>query len=127
MNLLLDTHALLWFVSGDDRLSPVARKAIASPTTVNYISVASWWEMAVKCSLGKLHLDDPFDVFVKQRTREGFRTLSIETSHLPALVSLPFHHRDPFDRLIICQAIQEKMPVCSIDGNFSRYAVELIW
>jgi PIN domain nuclease of toxin-antitoxin system len=127
MNLLVDTHALLWFVSGDDQLSSTARKVIESPDTVNYISVASWWEMAVKCSLGKLHLDDPFDVFLKYRTREGFRTLSIETNHLPALVSLPFHHRDPFDRLIICQAIQEKMPVCSADDNFSRYEVEVIW
>jgi PIN domain nuclease of toxin-antitoxin system len=127
VKLLLDTHALLWFVSGDSRLSSTARKAIESPATVNYISVASWWEMAVKCSLGKLYLDDPFDVFLKQRTKEGFRTLSIETNHLPSIISLPFHHRDPFDRLIICQATQEKMPVCSSDEIFHRYDVQIIW
>ena len=127
MNVLLDTHALLWFVAGDARLSSIARQTIEADETVNYISMASWWEIAVKCSIGKLTLDDPLDLFMKQRTSEGFRTLPLEPHHLYPLVELPFHHRDPFDRLIICQSMVEKMSICTCDENFKRYPVSLIW
>jgi PIN domain nuclease of toxin-antitoxin system len=127
MNVLLDTHALLWFVAGDARLSSIARQTIEADETVNYISMASWWEIAVKCSIGKLTLDDPLDLFMKQRTSEGFRTLPLEPHHLYPLVELPFHHRDPFDRLIICQSMVEKMSICTCDENFKRYPASLIW
>jgi PIN domain nuclease of toxin-antitoxin system len=127
VNLLVDTQALLWFVAGDERLSSRAREAIEAPDTVNYVSVASWWEMAIKCSLGKLRLDDPLEEFMKQRTDEGFRTLPIETRHLPPLLRLPFHHRDPFDRLLVCQAAAERIPVCTADPVFDRYDVERVW
>ena len=127
MNVLLDTHALLWFVAGDARLSAGARRTIEADETVNYVSLASWWEIAIKCSLGKLILDDPLDLFMKQRTSEGFRTLPLEPHHLYPLVELPFHHRDPFDRLIICQSMVEKMAICTCDESFKRYPVSLIW
>lgn len=127
MNLLLDTHALLWFVAGDARLSPRARKTIEAPSTANYVSVASWWEIAVKCSLGKLRIDDPLDDFMEHRTAEGFRLLPLEPQHLHPLVGLPFHHRDSFDRLIICQAMVEDMAICSGDENFKRYPARLVW
>jgi PIN domain nuclease of toxin-antitoxin system len=127
MNVLLDTLALLWFVAGDARLSSIARQTIEADETVNYISMASWWEIAVKCSIGKLTLDDPLDLFMKQRTSEGFRTLPLEPHHLYPLVELPFHHRDPFDRLIICQSMVEKMSICTCDENFKRYPASLIW
>ena len=127
MNLLLDTHAMLWFVAGDERLSPVARNAIESPDAENYVSIASWWEIAIKCSLGKLRIDTPLEDFMDECIDEGFRVLSIETQHLPALSVLPFHHRDPFDRLIICQAMEEDMAVCTGDTHFADYDVELVW
>ena len=127
MNLLLDTHALLWFVAGDARLSRRARQAIEAKDTINYVSMASWWEVAIKCSLGKLSIDDPLDAFMKQRTGEGFRLLPLDPQHLSPLIALPFHHRDPFDRLIICQAMIEKMPICTGDENFKRYPVKLVW
>ena len=127
MNLLLDTHALLWFVAGDPRLSSKARKAIEAPDTANYVSMASWWEMAIKCSLGKLTLDTPLDLFMSLRVDEGFRVLPIEAHHLQPLADLPCHHRDPFDRLIICQAMLEEMPVCTVDKNFKRYQVRVVW
>lgn len=118
---------MLWFVSGDDRLSARARATIESPETISYISIASWWEIAIKCSLGKLKLDISLEKFIAQRANEGFRQLSIETEHLPALFDLPFHHRDPFDRLIICQAMTEEIPICTADGNFRRYSISVIW
>ena len=127
MNLLVDTCALLWFTAGDSRLSVKARKAIEASGTTKYVSVASWWEMAIKCSLQRLTLDDPLDVFMARRVDEGFRILPIETQHLPALVDLPFHHRDPFDRLIICQAMHENMPICTGDAAFEEYDVRTIW
>ena len=127
MNLLLDTDVMLWFVAGDARLVRRARQAIEAKDTVNHISMASWWEIAIKCSLGKLRIDDPLDEFMKQRTGEGFRLLPVEPQHLHSLVELPFHHRDPFDRLIVCQAMVENMAICTGDENFRRYPVRLVW
>ncbi len=127
MNLLVDTHAMLWFVAGDERLSTKAREAIEDPGTTSYISMASWWEVAIKCSLDKLRLSHSMETFMAERVEEGFRVLPIETRHLPALVTLPMHHRDPFDRLIICQAIAEHMPICTNDNHFGAYGIEQIW
>jgi PIN domain nuclease of toxin-antitoxin system len=127
LNLLVDTHAMLWFAAGDDRLSAVARAAIESHENTSYISIASWWEIAIKCSLGKLELASPLEAFMTDRIDEGFRVLSIDTPHLPALTQLPFHHRDPFDRLIICQSMAESMPVCTGYSHFAAYDIELVW
>lgn len=127
MNLLVDTHALLWFAAGDARLSLRAREMIESSGTTSYVSMATWWEVAIKCSLGKLALDDSLERFISQRVDEGFRILTVETTHMITLVSLPFHHRDPFDRLIICQAMVEKMPICTADEAIHKYTVEVIW
>ena len=127
MNLLVDTQAMLWFVSGDGRLSGGARTAIEAQDTISFISIASCWEIAIKCSLGKLELDLPLDRFIAERVEEGFRLLPIETEHLPALLTLPFCHRDPFDRLIICQAMAEDMLVCSADEAFRSYPITVVW
>ena len=118
---------MLWFTSGDTRLSADARAAIEKPDTISYISIASWWEMAIKCSLDKLQLDLPIKDFIAQRVDEGFRVLSIGTDHMPVVATLPFHHRDPFDRLIISQAIIENMPICTSDAQFDTYDIQRIW
>lgn len=127
MNLLLDTHALLWFTGGDERLGLAARSTIEALETTAFISMATWWEIAIKCSLGKLVLDDPLEQFISKRLAEGFRILPIETPHLCGLKDLPFHHRDPFDRLIVAQAIHENMMVCSSDDHFPLYPIKVIW
>jgi len=127
MKVLVDTHALLWFVAGDPRLSRKARSLLESTKTEPHVSIASWWEIAIKCSLGRLMLDDPLEEFMAQRIREGFRILHLEPRHLPGLVNLPFHHRDPFDRLIVSQAVSERMTVCTADAAFKKYGVQLIW
>ena len=127
MNLLLDTHVMLWFVAGDERLSATARTLIESSDTVSYVSIASWWEIAIKCGLGRLRIDAPLAAFMAARVEEGFRVLSIDMQHLPALATLPFHHRDPFDRLIVCQAMAENMAICTGDTHFRPYPIRLVW
>ena len=128
MRVLLDTHTLLWFLAGDERLSLRGRQIIGDPTADLLFSVASLWEIAVKHSLGKLPLARPFaETFPAQLDANAFATLPIRTDHLARLVDLPLHHRDPFDRLIIAQALAEGVPVLTRDRAFDAYAVDVIW
>ncbi|MBP7963771.1 MAG: type II toxin-antitoxin system VapC family toxin [Caldilineaceae bacterium] len=128
MNLLLDTQALLWFVLDDDRLSRKAREAIVAVDEVIFVSPASLWEIAIKISLGKYTLPTPFAAFwdVQLHTND-FTLLPISVAHTASVADLPFHHRDPFDRLIIAQSLVEKIPVVSIDKIFDQYGVERVW
>ena len=128
MKLLLDTHAFLWFVMGSDNLSVNARALIENPANENLLSVASLWEMAIKVSLGKLTLSAPFDELIPEQLKlNGIGLLNIKTDHLSLLAKLPFHHRDPFDRLLIAQAITEKIPIVSIDAAFDTYGITRLW
>ena len=128
MNLLLDTHAYLWFIGGDRRLSNVARSAIEDTENLKFISMASLWEITIKHGLGKLQLKtDLRKVLTDHVIENGFDLLSVETDHLLALSQLPLHHRDPFDRLLIAQAAARKLTVCSADSVFSKYDVDLMW
>jgi PIN domain nuclease of toxin-antitoxin system len=106
MNLLLDTQALLWFILDDSRLSKKARESIVATDAMIYVSPASPWEIAIKISLGKYALPEPFVAFWdKQFLTNDFTLLPITVSHAARVVNLPFHHRDPFDRLIIAQSL----------------------
>ncbi len=126
--VLLDTHAFLWFVSGSAQLSPRAQALIADPTTEPLLSIASVWEMAIKISLGKLTIDAPFHTFISaQLRRNGIALLGISVDHTNQVVSMPFHHRDPFDRLLVAQAIVEQVPIVSADTVFSTYSTNRIW
>lgn len=127
MTLLVDTHAYLWYVSRDPRLSRVARRAIEEAEGDWSVSVASVWEMAIKSALGRLTLPAPVSVYIGDKIRDGLRVLAIEWSHAAEVERLPFHHRDPFDRLIIAQAISEHSAVVTRDRVFSRYGVDVIW
>ncbi|HXM50708.1 MAG TPA: type II toxin-antitoxin system VapC family toxin [Pyrinomonadaceae bacterium] len=128
MRLLLDTHAFLWFIMGSANLSVNARALIENPANERQLSVVCLWEIAIKTSLGKLTLSAPFDELIPaQLMLNGIDVLNIKVDHLSTLTSLPFHHRDPFDRLIIAQAIVEKLPVISLDGVFDTYGVTRHW
>lgn len=105
MRLLLDTHTFLWFLADDPQLSPAARRLIEDGTNEILLSMASLWEIAIKVSLGKLTLGGAFATFIPdQLTLNAFGLLPIELAHVTAVAALPFHHRDPFDRLLIAQA-----------------------
>ena len=126
MRLLLDTHAFLWYVTDDARLSAAARAAASSGDV--RLSVASLWEMAIKHGLGKLDLPGPFATFFEaQLAVNGFGLVPVELAHLDAYAALPFHHRDPFDRMIVAQALAEGFTVVSRDPALARYGVEVLW
>jgi len=128
MRVLLDTHAFLWFISGSKKLSSVARNMIADLDNEVFLSVASLWEIAIKVSLGKLDLVQPYEELIpEQLQQEEISTLPIELEHLTNMIKLPFHHRDPFDRLIIAQGIVEGLPIVSFDPVFADYPVRIIW
>lgn len=128
MEYLLDTHTFLWFINGDTQLSKKAREAIVDPDAIKYISIASFWEIAIKVNLGKLSLDMPYVDLRQQVTDNGFEILPITFSHTTELISLDLHHRDPFDRIIIAQAIIERLVLISKDGNFEKYGqLKLLW
>jgi len=128
MRLLLDTNSFLWFISGSERLNVNARDLITDLNNQLVLSSASLWEIAIKVSIGKLELLQPYYQFIpEQLGKNDINVLPIELSHLTKVVELPFHHRDPFDRLIIAQALTEDIPIISPDPIFSQYAVKLIW
>jgi PIN domain nuclease of toxin-antitoxin system len=128
MRLLLDTHTLLWWVEDAPQLSVKARKTIAAPDAECYVSLASAWEMAIKCQLGKLKLATSVrQYFPSQLAANGFVQLDIAFRHVARVESLPFHHRDPFDRLLVAQALEEKFTLVSADAIFDAYGVKRIW
>lgn len=128
MKLILDTHTFLYFIAGSSKLSDDARSLIENPDNENLISTASLWEMAIKVSLGRLELSDPFDdVIRKQIVINGFQILNIEVEHISRVVTLPFHHRDPFDRLLVAQALAEDCSIVSADGALDAYLVRRLW
>ena len=126
--LLLDTHAFLLWVDDAPELTAVARRAIADANNACYLSLASCWELAIKSSLGKLRLAKPVERFVsEQMTANGFALLNMELRHMAKVETLPFHHRDPFDRLLIAQAMTEKLTMVSADSVFGNYGVKVLW
>ena len=128
MKLLLDTHTFLWLVEGSPNLSAAAQAALADPAHDLYLSVASVWELAIKTGSKKLTLSDPLDVFVGKWTVTYQTTLlPVDTQHALAVVGLPDHHRDPFDRMLIAQAQVEGMTLVSADAKFAPYPVPILW
>lgn len=126
--LLLDTHAFLWWVADDPNLTAAARAAITDVSNTCYLSLASCWEMAIKSSLGKLRLTRPVGRFLsEQLAANGFPLLNIELRHAATVENLPFHHRDPFDRLLIAQALTEKLTMVTAESVFADYGVPLLW
>ncbi len=123
MRLLLDTHTLLWWLDDHPSLSARARETISAPSNVVYLSAVVMWEVRIKAALGKLDIPDDFRRVVDQ---QGFVKLVLTIDHADALAALPFHHRDPFDRMLIAQAVFEGFSVVTADGAFRSYDVHVI-
>lgn len=127
MNLLLDTHALIWFTEGIAKLSSKAKSEISNPSNKKFLSIASLWEIAIKSSKDKLEIKQSFREINQFVILNNIQILGIEFEHLNTLLTLPHHHGDPFDRLLISQAISENLTIISSDRHFSSYDVEVIW
>lgn len=128
MRYLIDTHAFIWFITNDDRLGAQAYEEISNIKNEIVLSIASLWEMAIKASLGKLELGKPFRALIpRELIINEIGVLPIAQKHLLVLADLPLHHRDPFDRLIIAQAMIEGIPVVSHDSDFPQYPIQIVW
>ncbi|MDR2164017.1 MAG: type II toxin-antitoxin system VapC family toxin [Clostridiales Family XIII bacterium] len=127
MKLLLDTHTAIWFFNGDDRLSKRAKAAILAASNTKYLSIASAWEVAVKISIGKLEYKGSSKGFVELALSNGFEVVPIKPEHLKLVEGLPFEHRDPFDRLLVAVAAEERMAIVTTDPNISKYKVKVVW
>jgi PIN domain nuclease of toxin-antitoxin system len=127
MKALLDTHTFLWAIAGDDRLSRRARQLYTGSTDL-WLSVVSVWEILIKVQAGRFHLPEPAGPYlVRKLAKDRIGVLPTTLNHVLRTESLPLHHRDPFDRLLIAQSIEEKWPIITADPWFSRYPVEVIW
>lgn len=127
MKYLLDTHALIWFLEGDERLSSKAKSIVCNDDADIYVSIVSLWEMAIKISLGKLELSQSLEQIIAKLPQQSITVLSVQPPHVVTLLSLPFEHRDPFDRLLIAQALRENMILMSNEVLFLRYGVNRVW
>lgn len=127
MDLLLDTNAFIWWLDDSPRIGGPARTAISDPLNGVFVSAATFWELAIKLSLKKLNVRSDATSWVPQElARNRFRPLPVQLHHALAVEHLPFHHRDPFDRLLIAQAIEEDLTIITGDSEFEAYAVRVI-
>src|SRR5438270_2797224 len=127
-DLLLDAHTMLWFVWDDPLLSPTAKGLIEDPNNRKLVSIASCWEIAIKAGLGKLKLGSSPRAFLnKEIARNSFELLPISLDHTTMVESLAAHHKDPFDRLLIAQAMSERIPIVSTDAIFDQYGITRLW
>jgi PIN domain nuclease of toxin-antitoxin system len=128
MRLLLDTHALLWWHEGATELSEAATAALSDPTNTVYLSAVNVWEIQIKRHLGKLHLTGTLPDLVDQQHRvNGFGLLAVRVEHIYRLDTLPYHHRDPFDRLLVAQALEEDLTLLTRDEDVASYDVPIHW
>lgn len=126
MRVLLDTHAFLWWVEEDARLSRAARKAITDASE-GLFSIASCWEMAIKVSRGRIALSRPIERLGEVLAASELRLLPVDLDDVARVATLPFHHRDPFDRLLAAQALNDELTIASADPIFGKYDVKRVW
>ncbi len=128
MRLLLDTHALLWFYLDDPQLSATAKSLILDPAHSKWVSPASYWEIAIKIGKRKYALTKPYEEAMREAIDlNGFGYLHIEPRHTALLTSMASHHNDPFDRLLVAQALVEGIPIVSADDQLDAYGVQRCW
>lgn len=126
MRILIDTHIFIWHLEDDSALSLARSELIEDPSNEILLSIASLWEISIKLSIGKLTLSRSIEDVILHINRSTSSFLAIEPEHLVHVASLPFHHKDPFDRLLISQSLVEDIPIISSDPNFAEYGVELL-
>jgi len=127
MNYLLDTHTLIWFLEGVAELSQTSLEAIEKEGSNCFVSIASIWEIAIKISINKLEMKTSFEKLNQLIWQNSFELIPIRFEHTKELLKLPFHHKDPFDRIIISQAIIENLTIISKDNNFTFYDINCLW
>lgn len=127
MNYILDTHAIIWFLNGDDKLSGISKNIIENPENNKFISIATIWEIAIKISLNKFKFDKGFKKFLDLIEDNGFEIIPISFAHAMNVSTLQFIHRDPFDRLIISQAQTDDLTIITKDDHIEKYDVKTIW
>jgi PIN domain nuclease of toxin-antitoxin system len=128
VRILIDTHIFIWYIQNSERLPRSIVKLINDGKNDILLSVASIWEMAIKQSTGKLNLGVPYTSFIEEQMRlNNIELLPIKLAHIEVITTLPFHHRDPFDRLLIAQALVEDIVIMSADTMFSLYPVQRMW
>ena len=126
MRILVDTHIVLWYLEGDQSLSRTRRQRIVDPANDIFVSIASLWEISIKISIGRLKISRPFSDILVHLSNQSIAILPIMPGHVLQVATLPFHHRDPFDRMIIAQSQVEFLSVMSHDKNFAAYGVKLL-
>lgn len=127
MNLLVDTHVLIWFITDSEKLPSRTKQIIESNTNNCFVSIATFWEIAIKNSIGRLELNTELEKIFQIIEDTGFEILPITTKQILQNASLEFYHQDPFDRIIIAQAITEKLSIVTKDSQFDAYKVPIIW
>ena len=127
MKYLLDTHAFLWWLEGNGRLSDKALRACEDAQNSLYLSLASIWELQLKIDLGKLKINDNLPAVIDSQCAHGLQLLTIKPVHIYALNTLPVIHTDPFDRLLVAQALQENMVLITTDQKIAQYPVKTLW
>ena len=127
MNSLIDTHAVIWFITEDSKLPLKTKKIIENSENNCFVSIATYWEIAIKHSLGRLNLDSDLETVFRIIEKTGFEIIPITTNQILVNAGLPYHHQDPFDRIIVAQAIFENLSIVSKDGQFENYPVPVIW
>ncbi len=127
MDILLDTHALIWFINGDKQLPEKSINLIKNLKTNCFVSIASIWEIAIKLSLGKLELNGGLEDISKILKDYEIELLPLTFEHIEKLLTLEYHHRDPFDRIIISQGLVENLTVITKDDNFPIYKIPIVW
>ncbi len=126
MQILLDTHILIWFAKGIDKLSPKAKTTIENLSNQRFVSIVSLWEIVIKSSLNKIELKQSFKEIYYFLTNNDIELLPVSVAHLDILLTLPVYHKDPFDRLLIAQAITENLTLISADQHFNGYNINLL-
>jgi PIN domain nuclease of toxin-antitoxin system len=128
VKFIADTHAFIWFITDSEQLSPKAKTLLEASESDRVLSVASVWEMAIKTSLGKLSFNKPLEQFLpEQLSLNYFRVLDISVEHALRVAGLPLAHRDPFDRMIVAQALTESLPILSNDSALDAYGIQRLW
>jgi PIN domain nuclease of toxin-antitoxin system len=127
MAFLLDTHVFLWYINGDQVLNENIKNTINDNSLERYVSIASLWEISIKISINKLKLTHNFETLDGYLKANKLKLLALKFDHLIGLKNLPHHHNDPFDRLLISQAIAENLTIISADRHFNSYPVNILW